>query len=89
MDIFELSAALISLAAVFSFLNYHFIRLPTTIGLMLYSLLLSLHRPLGIAILMLALVRLAVRASSRTPGILLPGFSLPVTMRRRTCSATC
>jgi CPA1 family monovalent cation:H+ antiporter len=42
MDIFELSAALLSLAALFSFLNYHFFRLPTTIGLMLYSLLLSL-----------------------------------------------
>lgn len=42
MDIFELSAALLSLAALFSFLNYHFFRLPTTIGLMLYSLLMSL-----------------------------------------------
>jgi len=42
MDVFELSAALVSLAAIFSFLNYHFIRLPTTIGLMLFALLTSL-----------------------------------------------
>lgn len=42
MDVFELSAALVSLAAVFSFLNYHFFKLPTTIGLMLFALLSSL-----------------------------------------------
>lgn len=42
MDAFELSAALVSLAALFSFLNYHFFRLPTTIGLMLFALLTSL-----------------------------------------------
>ena len=42
MEMFEIVAGLLSLAAIFSFLNYHFFRLPTTIGLMLYSLLLSL-----------------------------------------------
>ncbi|MBD3674971.1 MAG: sodium:proton antiporter [Planctomycetaceae bacterium] len=42
MDVFELSAGLVSLAALFSFLNYHFFRLPTTIGLMLFALLSSL-----------------------------------------------
>ena len=41
MELFEIAAALLSLAALFSFLNYHFFRLPTTIGLMIYSLLLS------------------------------------------------
>lgn len=34
-----------------------------------YSRLLSVHRPLGIAIFTLVLVRLAVRASSRTPAL--------------------
>lgn len=41
MSLFEIIAALVSLAAVFSFLNYHFIRLPTTIALMMFSLVLS------------------------------------------------
>lgn len=41
MELFEIVAGLLTLAALFSFLNYHFFRLPTTIGLMLYSLLLS------------------------------------------------
>ena len=42
MAILNLAALLITLAAIFSFINYRFIRLPTTIGLMLIALVLSL-----------------------------------------------
>lgn len=42
MTILKTAAALVSLAAVFSYLNYRFVRLPTTIGLMLIALLFSL-----------------------------------------------
>lgn len=42
MSIFEISALLLSLAALFSYLNLKTLRLPTTIGLMLFSLLVSL-----------------------------------------------
>lgn len=42
MDLFQISAALLSLAAVFSFFNYRFLRLPTTIGLMLIAMTTSL-----------------------------------------------
>ncbi|GMQ80587.1 MAG: sodium:proton antiporter [Rhodothermia bacterium] len=42
MDLFTIAAALITLAAVFSYLNYRFIGLPTTIGVMLISLVVSL-----------------------------------------------
>lgn len=42
MNVLNISAALISLAAVFSYINYKFLRLPNSIGLMLISLLLSL-----------------------------------------------
>ena len=42
MDAFELIAALTTLAAVFSWINHRFIRLPTAIGLMVISLLFSL-----------------------------------------------
>ncbi len=42
MSLFQLSALLLSLAAGFAYLNYRFIRLPTTIGIMLLSLVLSL-----------------------------------------------
>ncbi|MCH8123890.1 MAG: sodium:proton antiporter [Bacteroidetes bacterium] len=42
MDLFTIAAALITLAAVFSYLNYRFIGLPTTIGVMLISLVMSL-----------------------------------------------
>lgn len=41
MAILNLAALLVTLAALFSFLNHRFIRLPATIGLMLISLLLS------------------------------------------------
>jgi CPA1 family monovalent cation:H+ antiporter len=42
MNLFRILAILISLAAVFSFLNYRYLRLPTAIGLMLIALLTSL-----------------------------------------------
>lgn len=42
MHLFDILAILLSLAAAFSWINHRFIRLPTTIGLMLLALLLSL-----------------------------------------------
>ena len=42
MDILNTAAILITLAALFSYLNHRFLRIPTTIGIMLISLLLSL-----------------------------------------------
>lgn len=42
MSIFEIIALLLTLSALFSYVNDRFIRLPTTIGLMLISLVLSL-----------------------------------------------
>lgn len=42
MDLFELIALMITLSAVFSFLNYRFIKLPTTIGVMAIALAFSL-----------------------------------------------
>ncbi|MCP4745418.1 MAG: sodium:proton antiporter [Desulfobacteraceae bacterium] len=42
MELFNILAVLITLSAVFSYLNYRFIKLPTTIGVMVISLLGSL-----------------------------------------------
>ena len=42
MSFYDLTAVLITLAAFFSYVNYRYIRLPTTIGLMALSLTLSL-----------------------------------------------
>jgi len=42
MDAFEVLAALTTIAAIFSWLNYRFVKLPATIGLMVLSLALSL-----------------------------------------------
>ena len=42
MDLFDIIAILLSLSALFSFINYRYIRLPTTIGLMLIALVMSL-----------------------------------------------
>lgn len=42
MDILNTAAILITLAALFSYLNYRFLKIPTTIGIMLISLMLSL-----------------------------------------------
>jgi CPA1 family monovalent cation:H+ antiporter len=42
MELYNVVAILISLTGVFSYLNYRFVRLPNTIGLMLIALLISL-----------------------------------------------
>ena len=42
MSVFDIIALLITLAALFSYLNHRFVKLPTTIGLMCIALLLSL-----------------------------------------------
>lgn len=42
MGLFELTSVLIVLAALFAYMNYRYIRLPTTIGIMLMSLSMSL-----------------------------------------------
>jgi len=42
MDLFNVLALLITFAAIFAWLNYRFLRLPTTIGLMVIALLFSL-----------------------------------------------
>lgn len=42
MDLFQVSAALLSLAAIFSFFNHRLLKLPTTIGLMLIAMTTSL-----------------------------------------------
>ena len=42
MGILNTAALLITLAALFSYLNYRFVRLPNTIGIMIISLLMSL-----------------------------------------------
>lgn len=42
MDLIQTFATLITLAALFSYINHRFIKLPTTIGLLIISLLLSL-----------------------------------------------
>lgn len=42
MALLDITALLLSLAAVFSYINYRYIRLPSTIGLMLIALLVSL-----------------------------------------------
>ena len=42
MDLFTIISILITLSAVFSYINHRYIHLPNTIGLMLIALLLSL-----------------------------------------------
>ena len=42
MGLFEIIAILLTISAVFSFINYRFLKLPTTIGLMLIALVFSL-----------------------------------------------
>jgi CPA1 family monovalent cation:H+ antiporter len=54
MKLFNILAILVTLAAAFSYVNYRYIRLPNTIGLMLISLLVSLGLialgPLGLGL---------------------------------------
>ena len=42
MRLFDIVAILVSLSAVFSYINYRFLKLPTAIGLMLIALAMSL-----------------------------------------------
>lgn len=42
MKLFNILALLLTISAIFSFINYRFLKLPTTIGLMLIALLISL-----------------------------------------------
>jgi monovalent cation:H+ antiporter, CPA1 family len=42
MDSFQITAALLTLAAIFSYVNYRWLKLPTTIGLMLIAMATSL-----------------------------------------------
>jgi monovalent cation:H+ antiporter, CPA1 family len=60
MDSFQIAAALLSLAAIFSYLNHRFLKLPTTIGLMLIAMGTSL------ALVALGEIFPAVEASART-----------------------
>jgi len=52
MNLFDITALLITLTAIFSFINYRTLKLPMTIGVMLIGLLMSLSllllKPLGI-----------------------------------------
>ncbi len=41
MEMLDLAALLLSLAAIFSYINFRFIKLPTTIGIMLIAMLIS------------------------------------------------
>jgi len=50
MGIFDVTAILVTIAAVFSFINYRFIKLPAAIGLMLIALVMSLGL-IGLALL--------------------------------------
>ena len=42
MAVYQIIAVMLTMAALFSFLNYKTLKLPTTIGLMFFSLLMSL-----------------------------------------------
>ena len=42
MSVFTTAAVLVTLAALFSYINYRFLKIPTTIGIMLISLVMSL-----------------------------------------------
>ena len=42
MEVLDLAAILLCLAAIFSYINFRFIRLPTTIGIMLIAMIMSL-----------------------------------------------
>jgi CPA1 family monovalent cation:H+ antiporter len=54
MNLFHILAMLLTASAIFSYINYRFLKLPTTIGIMLvalaFSLLLNLLSPFGIEI---------------------------------------
>ncbi|BBM83553.1 cation:proton antiporter [Candidatus Uabimicrobium amorphum] len=47
MELFNIIAILLSLSAIFSYINYRYLRLPTTIGVMLISIVMSLFLVTG------------------------------------------
>jgi CPA1 family monovalent cation:H+ antiporter len=67
MGFYDLTAVLVTLAALFSYVNYRYIRLPTTIGLMAMSLALSL--------VLLFLGETGVLSIDEQVGQLLSGFN--------------
>lgn len=73
MSGFQLFAALITLTAIFSYLNYRFLKLPTTIGVMLMALALSLG--------LIGLQRLGVDFENAVVG-LLKDFQFDQTLMR-------
>jgi CPA1 family monovalent cation:H+ antiporter len=42
MEVLDLAALLLTLAAIFSYINFRFLKLPTTIGIMLIAMLISI-----------------------------------------------
>lgn len=50
MELFNIIAILLSLSAIFSYINYRYLRLPTTIGVMLISIVMSLFLVTGDAL---------------------------------------
>jgi monovalent cation:H+ antiporter, CPA1 family len=60
MDSFQIAAALLTLAAIFSYLNHRLLKLPTTIGLMLIAMATSL------ALVALGEIFPAIAASAKT-----------------------
>ena len=65
MDILDVAAVLITLSAIFSFLNHRYVRLPSAIGLMLIALCLSLAL-LGLGKLGLGEIRQAAESFIRS-----------------------
>ena len=72
MDILNTIAILLTLSAVFSYLNYRFIHLPTAIGIMLISLILSL--------LLLASGKLELFDISNQAKVLIEGIDFHATL---------
>ncbi len=66
MDILNIAAILITLAALFSYLNYRFLKIPTTIGIMLITLLIS---TLTILLNSLGFAQFEVQAQKMLAGI--------------------
>ena len=70
MDLFQASAVLITLAALFNYLNYKYLKLPAAIGIMAMALVLSLVvLALGTAFPAISLgAEVMLRRAGRPPG---------------------
>ena len=66
MGIFDVTAILVTISAVFSYINYRFIKLPSAIGLMLIALVMS-PSLIGLAVLGFPGLELAVEEQSAAP----------------------